>query len=102
MIFFSELMMIRISRIILRYFINPIDDNIDLGFRMMINDFIKALSMGGATLLLQLRYMLLNIYSFLFLIGVISVCIMKWRHHVLIWLSDTLSWFFLWNIWFGV
>ena len=29
---------IRISRIILRYFINPIDDNIDLGFRMMIND----------------------------------------------------------------
>ena len=31
---------IRISRIILRYFINPIDDNIDLGFRMINDSYI--------------------------------------------------------------
>jgi len=32
--------LIRISRIILRYFINPIDDNIDLGFRMINDSYI--------------------------------------------------------------
>ena len=54
--------MIRISRIILRYFINPIDDNIDLGYRM-INDSYIDIDTIYITHTLCIYYIYVVIYS---------------------------------------